>query len=144
MLEFWLETTSGSFRFFARHTSLGRDRRCSFVLPDPSVLPLHASIVEEDGRAFLQKSEYDALTFVNRVPVPERMELYDGDVIDIGPWSLQFRCPSLPRRELPRSFGQRMATPSDVTLVRRVRIDDPLLRSGRLPPPDDSTNSVII
>lgn len=144
MIEFWLETNSGSFRFFARHTSLGRDRRCSFVLPDPSVLPLHASLTEDEGRVYLEKSEVDALTFVNRVPVPQRMELRDGDVIDIGPWSILFRCPNLPRRELPRSFGHRMATPSDVTIVRRVRIDDPLLRRVELPRPDESTNSVII
>ena len=40
MFEFMLVTDAGCFEFVGPYVTLGRDRRCSFVLPDSSVQPL--------------------------------------------------------------------------------------------------------
>lgn len=141
MLEFWLRTKNGDFRFQSTRVTLGRDSRCAFVLPDRSVMPLHAILVVEDGRMYLEKAELDALTFVNRAPIHVRTELYDGDLIDIGPWTLVFRCTALQRRRPPVGFDQTV-TPSDVAIVRTVRLDESM--EVVTTDPDDSTSSQII
>jgi len=141
MIEFWLDTKSESFHFHRRYVSLGRDRRCSFVLPDPSVMPVHAALVSEIEGLFLERKDFDALTFLNRAPIHERVPVYDGDAIDIGPWTLYVRSNQLERRDLPAGweldFGM---TPSDITIVRTVRM--PQVAPRRTP--DDSSSSFII
>ncbi len=141
ILEFWLQTANDSFHFCAQRVTVGRDQRCAFVLPDRSVMPLHATFVVEGGRIYLEKADLDALTFLNRAPVHIRAQLYDGDVIDIGPWSLLFRCPSLDARTQPLSVDETY-TPSDVAIVRTIRLDESMqMVTGD---PDDTTSSQII
>lgn len=142
MIEYMLLTQNGSFDFCARHVSLGRDRRCSFVLPDSSVLPLHAAIVEDgDGRLHLVKRHRDALTFLNRSPLHQRAELFDGDLIDIGPWTLVIRSRQLRRRPAANSPAELSMeiTPSDQAIVARVR-----LPRKAFAPPRDTSSSIII
>lgn len=144
MIEFWLVTKSGKFHFNRRYVSLGRDRRCAFVLPDPSVMPVHAALVSEIDGLYLEKKDVDALTFLNRVPIHSRVPVYHGDAVDIGPWTLYVESHYLDARE------QRMhweldagVTPTDMTIVRRIRVDDSALRSPQ-PTPDDSSSSFIL
>lgn len=139
MLEYMLLTETGSFEFFARHVSLGRDRRCSFVLPDASVQPLHAAIIEDAGRLYIEKRHRDALTFVNRSPIHGRQQLFDGDLIDIGPWTLVLRSRQVPRREkapTPAELSMEF-TPSDQAIVCKVRLP-------RAAPSHDTSSSIII
>lgn len=141
MVDFLLLTETGTFEFSARHVSLGRDRRCSFRLPDASVQPLHAEIVEDGGRLFLEKRHRDALTFVNRAPIHQRVELFDGDLIDIGPWTLVIRSRHLARRQAapaPAELSMEF-TPSDPAIVKRVR-----LPKYRTVVSDDTSSSIII
>lgn len=144
MINFWLQLSNGTFEFNARYISLGRDPMSSFVLPDPSVLPFHACLVEKNDRLFLEKIEFDALTFVNRAPIHQRAEILDGDVIDIGPYTLMVRAPSLERRQEPLFTLNEVAyTPSDVTIVRTVRLSETAEAYAKRNP-DESTNSFII
>lgn len=141
MLEFWLQTDDDSFRFQGPRVTVGRDARCSFVLPDRSVLPLHATIIEAHGSIYVEKADLDALTFVNRAPIHVRTELFDGDLIDIGPWTLVFRCAELERR-VERDAVAQTFTPSDIAIVRTVRVDESMeVVTGD---PDDTTSSQII
>lgn len=140
MIEFMLIMESGSFTFRAGHVSMGRDRRCTFVLPDVSVQPLHASLVADDeGRLFVVKRHRDALTFVNRAPIHERVQLYDGDLIDIGPWTIVIRSRQLPRRrKMPTPAELSMEfTPSDQAIVAKVKVPQHLVH-------DDTSSSIII
>jgi len=141
MIEFMLLTDTGCFDFCARHVTLGRDRRCTFVLPDESVQDLHAVIAEHYGRLYIEKRHRDALTFVNRAPIYGRVELYDGDVVDIGPWTLTIRSRQLPRREgrMAPSDMSLDVTPSDPAIVRTIK-----LPRGRPGPIDDTSSSIII
>lgn len=143
MLRFWLHTVEGVFEFSTRHLTLGRDRRKSgFVLPDLSVMPVHAVLSVHDDRLYIEKFEYDALTFLNRSPIQGRMEVFDGDAIDIGPWTLILRSPHLERRPSGGfSLEGRDATPSDATMIKTVKVSQ---LPKPLPPPDDSTGSFII
>ena len=140
MLEFWLQTSTGTFHFHARQVTLGRDKRCSFVLPDPSVMPLHARLLEEHGRLYLEKSELDALTFVNRAPIHRKVEVFNGDVIDIGPWTLLLQSHDLERRLGDVRYFDGPETPSDATIVRRITLprDTPIARS------DDTSSDFFI
>ena len=119
MINFSLLTETRTFDFTAGTITLGRDQRCTFVLPDSSVRPLHAVIREEGGRLFIEKSDRAALTFVNRQPIPlQRIELFDRDLIDIGPWTLMIRSEALrgrheaPRRTSPEQGSIRRFAPT--------------------------------
>lgn len=140
MIEFWLQTASGTFRFDSQEVTLGRDRRCSFVLPDPSVLSVHARLVSEEGRLYLEKADLDALTFVNRAPIHRRAEVFNGDLIDIGPWTLMLQSNQLKRRMADvRYFDPDPGTPTDATIIRTVR-----LPSNNRPVHDDTSSDFFI
>ena len=139
MIEFHLLTESGCFDLRAGYVTLGRDRRCTFVLPDASVQPLHASIEEHDGRLYVAKEHRDALTFVNRAPIHGRVQLFDGDLLDIGPWTLVIRSRALSRRPGAMSSAELSMelTPSDPAMVARYRLPD-------VGPAEDTSSSIII
>lgn len=142
MMRFWLHTVDGVFEFATRHLTLGRDRRVSgFVLPDTSVKPVHALLVVEDDRLFVDKVEHDCLTFLNRSPIHGKTEVFDGDSLDIGPWTLVVRSPHLDRRHGDHMPLHDDMTPSDVTIIHRVKLKN-------LPRPkpqrEDSTGSFIL
>lgn len=142
VFEFALLTQSQSFAFCTARATLGRDPRCTFVLPDTSVLPLHAVIFAEDGFLYLQREHRDALTFHNRVPLRHRIALCDGDLIDIGPWTLMIRSRQLPRRADDAHSVLQEATPTDQAIIRSVRV--PGAPPRRFPTGDTSSSIIII
>ncbi len=148
MFNYWLHTSEGVFEVSSHRLVIGRDRRQSgFVLPDLSVKRQHAQLIAIRGALYIEKLDPDAPTFLNRAPVYGAAEVLDGDAIDIGPWTLVVRSPNLePRHDLDLLLIEE--TPSDPTIIHRVRLPDPSreVRRRRLPPPlpDDSTGSFFL
>jgi hypothetical protein len=81
------------FRIVYQHTSIeapegvfliGRSSECNLVLDDPSVSRIHAAIIRDKGRLYIQDKGSRNGARVNEKPVNEKMELEDGDNIVIG------------------------------------------------------------
>ena len=71
--------------------------------------------------------------------IHERVQLYDGDLIDIGPWTIVIRSRQLPRRrKMPTPAELSMEfTPSDQAIVAKVKVPQHLIH-------DDTSSSIII
>jgi ABC-type multidrug transport system ATPase subunit/pSer/pThr/pTyr-binding forkhead associated (FHA) protein len=117
---------------------IGRDAgRVQIPLAHPHVSRVHAHITLHDGRAVLVDLDSANGTFVNGARVRKPATLRPGDLIDIGPYALQFTGQTLvPRtrsdnvelvaRKVGRTVtnretGKPLALLDDITLVIRPR-----------------------
>lgn len=70
--------------------SLGRSATCDIVLPNPVVSRVHAEIIEESGKYYLDDLNSRNGTLLNGTRVTKRSLLKDGDLIQVDEVVLQF------------------------------------------------------
>jgi Nif-specific regulatory protein len=127
-----------SFTLDSDELSIGRDLACGICLTGKWVSRRHCLLRKQDGSVAIRDLESRNGTFVNGVPVKERV-LRHGDVISIG--DSYFRL-LVPGREGPCSEGSEPAVALDDTTltgystVSLRREDSQLLSPGKAP---DST-----
>jgi hypothetical protein len=95
--EAWLKVEAG-FRagremiLTKEKTTVGRAEACDVGLfGDAAVEKLHASIVQQGNRYFLEDANTPGGSYVNDVPVSGRAPLKSGDLIRVGKSLLRFR-----------------------------------------------------
>lgn len=93
--EAWLQDEAGEKHSLGTSFSVGRSSGCDLTLPDNKVSRKHAVINCQSGIEFWLSDLGSANgTYVNQVRVSQPVRLRAGDEIRIGPFQLQFVCPS--------------------------------------------------
>lgn len=72
------------FQLAAACTLIGRDDQCDLMIPSPAVSRVHARIVREDSRYFLEDLQSRNGTTLNGRRIASRELLRDGDQIDFS------------------------------------------------------------
>jgi ribosomal protein L10 len=72
------------------------------ILDDPSVSPLHARLVEEEGEFILYDEKSAAGTWVNYELLSAPRHLHHGDVLQIGRFSYRFMLRKPPEKSSPK------------------------------------------
>lgn len=107
----------------------GHDVECDIVLPERQVSRQHAEIYLEGGRYFLRDLESKNGTYLNGQAVSDRVELDDGDVIQIA---LCERArfvgadATLPLDEVESLYGLRLDPESRRIWLGSAELDPPL------------------
>lgn len=98
----WLEFTAGERVFLTASCSIGRSPENRVVIPSDAVSRRHAILRREDsGEWTLLDMGSSNGTYVNGLPVSQRVTLRDGAVVEIGPQKFTFRLPGAEPLEMP-------------------------------------------
>ena len=138
-MEFWIQTIQRTYYFDDPYVTVGTDPRCYVCLSDDAVKPLHVAIHAFAGRLWLEPKNPYAVTFVNYRPVHQATELFNGDQIDIGPYTLIMQAPSVGRRPRTTHVTQpRTPNPFWTATARQTMEIDPVLV------PEDTSGTIVV